>query len=78
MAASHQTVTKLNLHAAGLGAVNVCSLETASTADAQLAYLCDEPQGCKHIVIFATRLLTDSHRWILQALQVGARSDLRG
>jgi hypothetical protein len=51
--------------------VNVCSLEAASTTDAQLAYLCHDPEGCKHIVIFVTRLLTDSHRWILQAIQVG-------
>lgn len=55
---------------AGLGAANVCRLDSASPEDAQLLQL-SQGQPCQLLAIFLTRLLTDAHRSITRAIQVG-------
>ena len=67
----------------GLGATNVCSLESASPDDALLSSLSDAMAGGRsggggglhppalRLVLFTTRLLTDAHPHIIKAVMVG-------
>ena len=57
----------------GLGAANVCALESASTEDALLAYLGQQHQQQQHmeLVVCLTRDLTESHPQLMRAIMVG-------
>ncbi len=53
----------------GLGAVHVCSLESASAEDAVLPLLASGISPT-HLVVLTTQLLTDTHRRVLHAVLV--------